>query len=168
MPGINFERLCCLRRLVRESTRGGSRSRPAPVHVGERALAPRRDGSLSHAWRATRTCVVSGVHRSFRPLPTHRTWAPAPRWTASLSRLISSERRKPVWAASRSKVWSRRPSHVVRSDAARIASISGRVRKCTCRLSCRLLVIARTRWMSALWAGSSNDTKRKKERMVGL
>jgi hypothetical protein len=74
-------------------------SRP-PCALGNNALAPRRDGSLSHAWRATRTCVVSGVHPSFHPLPTHRTWAPAPRWTASLSRLISSERRKPVWAAS--------------------------------------------------------------------
>jgi hypothetical protein len=88
-------------------------SRP-PCTLGNNALAPCRDGSLSHAWRAIRTCVVSGVHRSFRPLPTHRTWAPAPRWTESLSRLISSERRKPVWAASSSKMWLRRPSHVVR------------------------------------------------------
>ena len=46
---------------------------------------------------------ASGVHRSFRPLPTHRTCAPAPRWMESLSRPISSERRKPVWAASSSK-----------------------------------------------------------------
>ena len=45
--------------------------------------------------------------------------------------------------------------HVVRAMSSdqgppRIASISGRVRKCTCRLSCRLLGIARTRWMWAL------------------
>ncbi len=39
------------------------------------------------------------------------------------------------------------PSHVDRSGAARIASISGRVRKCTSPLSCRLPGIARTRWI---------------------
>jgi hypothetical protein len=37
------------------------------------------------------------------------------------------------------------PIHVVLSGAARRASISGRVRKCTCPLSCRLVGIARTR-----------------------
>jgi hypothetical protein len=90
----------------------------------------------SHAWRATRTCVVSGLHRSLRPLPSHRTWAPAPRWTASLSRPISSERRKPVWAASGSKVWSQRPSHVVRSGAARIASSVLGNAPAACRAAC--------------------------------
>ena len=45
-------------------------------------------------------------------------------------------------------------------------SISGRIRKCTCRLSWRLLGMASTRWISALCAGSSNDTNRKKERMA--
>jgi hypothetical protein len=45
-------------------------------------------------------------------------------------------------------------------------SISGRVRKCTCRLSWRLFGMASTRWISALCAGSSNDTNRKKERIA--
>jgi hypothetical protein len=45
-----------------------------------------------------------------------------------------------------------------------MASISGRVRKCTCRLSWRLLGMASMRWIRALCAGSSNDTNRKKER----
>src|SRR5262249_13140749 len=57
---------------------------PAPVHIGEqRAFDPRPVGSFSHSCKAPRACTVSGVHLSFRPLPTHRTWAPAPRWMAS-------------------------------------------------------------------------------------
>lgn len=64
---------------------------PAPCTLGNNTLASPRADSLSHALRAIRACVVSGVHRSFRPLPTHRTCAPAP--MSSLSRPISSERR---------------------------------------------------------------------------
>jgi hypothetical protein len=78
-------------------------SRP-PCTLGKKAVAPFGSGPLSHAWRACRAIVVSGVARSFRPLPTHRTWAPAPRWTSLRSRPISSERRKPVWAATSSNV----------------------------------------------------------------
>ena len=51
--------------------------------VGASDRRPRHDDhyheALSHALRATRAWVVSGVHRSFRPLPTHRTCAPTPR-----------------------------------------------------------------------------------------
>ena len=78
-------------------------SRP-PCTLGNKAVPPFRTGSLSHTWSARRARVVSGVVRSFRPLPTQCTCAPAPRWTASLSRLISSERRKPVWTATSSMV----------------------------------------------------------------
>src|SRR5437016_4272007 len=48
-----------------------SRHSLPPCMLGNSAFAPRRFGSLSHVWRATRAWVVSGVHRSFRPLPTH-------------------------------------------------------------------------------------------------
>src|SRR5215472_17538844 len=70
-------------------------SRP-PCTLGNNAFASYLIDSLSHALRASRACLVSGVHRSLRPLPTHRTWAPAPGCMASLSRSISSERRNPV------------------------------------------------------------------------
>lgn len=45
---------------------------PGPVHVGEQRCRSFRNRSLSHAWSAHRASVVSGVVRSFRPLPTHR------------------------------------------------------------------------------------------------
>jgi hypothetical protein len=48
-------------------------------------------GVLSHSWRAPRACAVSGVHRSFRSFPTHRTYALVPRWTAPPSRLVSAQ-----------------------------------------------------------------------------
>jgi len=50
-------------------------------------------------------------------------------------------------AAKSSSMWSRRPIQVLRSGAARIASISSRVRKCTSRLSWSLLGMASTRWI---------------------
>ncbi len=46
-------------------------------------------------------------------------------------RPISSETRSPVWQASSSRAWSRRPSRVARSGAASSASISAAVRKHT-------------------------------------
>src|ERR1051326_3532044 len=48
-------------------------SRP-PWTLGNNALAPRRAGSLSHAWRVHRASELSGVHRSFRPFARHRTF----------------------------------------------------------------------------------------------
>jgi integrase len=50
--------------------------------------------------------------------------APAPSATSAIVRLVSSEARRPVCAASRVIAWSRRPVHVVRSGAARSASSS--------------------------------------------
>ena len=55
---------------------------------------------------------VSGVIRSFRPLPKQLTWAPAPRWISAHRRPINSDARRPVWAASPRRVWSRRPVQV--------------------------------------------------------
>ena len=46
---------------------------PLPCTLGNSADAPFLAGSRSHTWRALRTCVDRGVHRSFRPLPTHCT-----------------------------------------------------------------------------------------------
>ena len=60
---------------------------------------------------------------------------------------VSSETRSPVWTASRSSAWSRRPVQVVRSGAASSASISGSVRKVTSARSKRLGGIASTRWI---------------------
>ena len=57
-----------------------------------------------------------------------RTEPPAPKTTSSQRRPMSSEMRSPVWAATSSKVQSRRSAHVVRSGAENSASIWGRVR----------------------------------------
>ena len=72
-----------LRRIHERTSRRGysALSRP-PCMFGNKAVPSLRTGSLTHAWRARQANVVSGVARSFRPLPTHRTWAPVPRWTA--------------------------------------------------------------------------------------
>src|SRR5262249_16093562 len=71
---------------------------PAALHIGKQRLRS-KTRRLLEPFLLDATCV--GGQRSaplLPPLPTHRTWAPAPRWMASLSRRISSERRSPVWA----------------------------------------------------------------------
>ncbi len=75
-----------------------------PCVFGKRAVAPRFLGSLSQPRRACCATLVSGVLRSLRPLPTHRTWAPCPSITESRSRSMISETRNPVCAASKSRV----------------------------------------------------------------
>lgn len=61
---------------------------------------------------------VSGVRRCFLPLPVHETLAPTPRVTSQRRSPHSSETRRPVWMASTSRAWSRRPRRVPRSGAA--------------------------------------------------
>ena len=78
---------------------------------------------------------MSGVQRSLRPLPTHRTCAPVPRCTSARVSAVSSETRSPVWMATARSAWSRRPTQRERSGAAtalRPRRQSGRTRR-SCR-----------------------------------
>ena len=68
--------------------------------------------------------LVSGVALCLRPFPRVCTCAPVPRCTSWQRRLVSSVTRSPVWIASVSSAWSRRPIHRSRSGAARSASTS--------------------------------------------
>jgi len=68
-------------------------------------------------------------------LPVQRTFAPEPSVTSAQERPVSSETRRPVWIASSSSVWSRRPIQVVASGAASSALISVSVRNATIGLS---------------------------------
>jgi hypothetical protein len=52
---------------------------------------------------------VSGVDRCFRPLPVQRMWAPLPSRTSWQASPHRSETRIPVWMATVSSAWSRRP-----------------------------------------------------------
>ena len=78
-------------------------------------------------WR--RCPAVSGVIRSLRPLPWQATWRRRRGGHRAQVRPVSSETRRPVWTASSSRAWSRRPVRVDRSGAASSASISASVRK---------------------------------------
>ena len=69
--------------------------------------------SASHDPSATATSRRSGVQRVLRPLPEHRTCAPAPRSTSRRRRERSSALRRPVSVATSSKTPSRLPIHVV-------------------------------------------------------
>ena len=109
------------------------------VRVGNSGVVGLAGALASQARRTATVCVVSGVMRSLRPLPWQLTWAPVPRCTSARVRPISSETRSPVWTASSSRAWSRRPVQVVRSGAASSASISGSVRSVTMRRSKRLV-----------------------------
>ncbi len=111
IPSV-LRRLCC-RRLGKT---GSSRS----ARVSACQLL-----SVLVAW------AVSGVMRSLRPLPLHRRWAPVPSSISAQDKAASSETRSPVWIATRSRAWSRRPILVVGSGAARSASVSLSVRKQT-------------------------------------
>ena len=71
-----------------------------------------------------------------------------PRWTSLTARPVSSETRSPVWTATVSSAWSRRPVHGRRSGAASRASISARSRKARSVRSKRLGGMASTRAMS--------------------
>ncbi len=75
---------------------------------------------------AVAVVLVSGVQRSFRPLPRQRTWAPTPNTTSPHWRPVTSETRNPVCTLSNIRAWSRRPNQVPWSGAAKRASTSGR------------------------------------------
>jgi hypothetical protein len=79
-------------------------------------LAPAR--SASQARRAFAQSFLSGVDRSFRPLPMHRTCEVIPRTTSSQFKLTNSDTLRPVCKASRRRVRSRRPNQVAGSGAA--------------------------------------------------
>ena len=63
-----------------------------------------------------------------RPLPWQATWAPTPRWMSVRVSAVSSEIGSPVWTASSSRAWSRRPVQVVRTQAPSSVSTSASVR----------------------------------------
>ena len=99
-----------------------------PVVVGNSGSpgAPRR--SPNQALRTALVVGTSGVRRSFRPLPTVCTLAPAVSVMSSRERAASSEIRRPVWMVRANMAWSRRPVQVVWSQASNSAATSGSVR----------------------------------------
>jgi hypothetical protein len=60
-------------------------------------------GSASQVFSTTAVIFVSGVHLSFRPFPTHRTWAPTPSCTSSRCSPVNSDKRNPVCTATSNK-----------------------------------------------------------------
>ena len=98
-----------LRRPPRMLVNRGSPLLPSPLLPGRSVSQERSASTLSFR---------SGVARSFRPLPMHRTCAPVPRTMSPRDRLVSSETLRPVCNATTSKVLSRRPNHVLESGAA--------------------------------------------------
>jgi hypothetical protein len=77
----------------------GVGAQAAAMDVGEqlcRAALPR---ILEPRLERVAVCVVSGVERSLRPLPRHRTYAPVPKTTALRSSWMISDSRSPVCAA---------------------------------------------------------------------
>ena len=89
-----------------------------PRRVGNSGAVGSPPCSVSQSRSAVTVSLVSGVIRSLRPLPWQATWAPAPRCRSAEVRPISSEIRSPVWTASSSRAWSRRPVQVVWSRRA--------------------------------------------------
>ena len=102
--------------LTRRAT--ASRLSRRPVRVGNRGSTGRPARSASQARSNASTGSVSGTARCFRPLPSQRTLAPAPRVMSAQFRPVSSETRSPVWTASSISVRSRRPSQRDWSGAA--------------------------------------------------
>ena len=72
-----------------------------PRALGNSGWLATRGGCRTHAVRTARVFLLSGVHRSLRPLPMTRTCAPLPRCRSSCRRLVSSDKRNPVCTASR-------------------------------------------------------------------
>src|SRR5204862_275677 len=62
----------------------------------------------SHAAMAFSVSRRSGLQRWFRPLPSHRRWAPVPVTIAPQRRLTVSDARNPVCSATMRIAWSRR------------------------------------------------------------
>ena len=79
-----------------------SRLRCRPVRVGNSGSVGVPPRSVSHAVSVSAVSVVIGVTRCFRPFPTHRMFAAAPRVTSLMVNEISSEIRNPVCAVSTS------------------------------------------------------------------
>ena len=76
-------------------------------------LSRARVVSVIQARSTVAVAAVSGVMRCFRPLPRQLTCAAVSRWMSSRVNEISSDARSPVWTASVSRAWSRRPVRVV-------------------------------------------------------
>ena len=103
-----LRRSCAWRRAVRRR-RGRAGRRPGWGTAGMPGTGP---SSASQVFSTLTAWLVSGVARSLRPLPWQRTCGPAPRCASWRARPVSSDTRSPVWTASRSRAWSRRPCQV--------------------------------------------------------
>ena len=77
--------------------------------VGSPACSRSQSRRTAAVWR------VSGVTRFLRPLPWQRTWRRCRGACRARRSPVSSETRSPVWMASVSSAWSRRPIQVLRS-----------------------------------------------------
>ena len=76
--------------------------RRLPLALGNKIAVFRLAGSPSPAFSTATVDLVNGVHRSFRPFPMQRTWAPVPRITSVRRRPVNSDKRKPVRTATSS------------------------------------------------------------------
>ena len=77
-------------------------SRP-PWAVGNSVSVQCLLGSASQVFSTPAVIFVSGVHLSFRPFPTHRTWAPTPSCTSLRCSPVNSDKRNPVCTATSNK-----------------------------------------------------------------
>jgi len=74
-----------------------------PRILGNSASLLGMRGSFIQAFRIAAVCLLKGVTRCFRPLPTTSMCAPVPRVTSSRVRPVISDTRSPVSTPSRSK-----------------------------------------------------------------
>ena len=70
-----------------------------PRRLGNNGSWGRSSRSASQVRSTATVSLVSVAHRSLRPLPSTRQWAPASRLTSPTRRLASSDTRSPVWIA---------------------------------------------------------------------
>ena len=108
-----------------------TRSAPSLLSGPPRALgnngsagSPRRSRNQARGSTTTSSCL--GVERSLRPFGS--VLNPGSQNNVIATKTNESDMRSPVWAATRSKIQSRRSPQVVRSGAENSASIWGRVR----------------------------------------
>ncbi len=73
-----------------------------PRAVGNNTCSSPRDGSRNHAFKTAIVDLARGVHRSLRPLPMTRRWAPVPSVASFRVSAVNSDKRSPVWTATKS------------------------------------------------------------------
>jgi len=134
-----------------------------PCLVGNTGSVAELARSRIQARNTVTVWLVNGVARSFRPLPWHLTCGPMSRCRSAAVSEVSSLTRRPVWTATTSSAWSRRPIQVERSGLASSASTSSLVRKETSARSKRFWGMDRTRSIDPACSGCLSAAKRNRE-----